>query len=410
MYVVFSICKQVVETLYLIMSSFMKAFSILLIMSLLACSKDDENTPSLVNLNIAPSSNADAGSSYENSKTDIRISYQSIPSDGRPYLRDAIAYLDANGDGYTDVFIATGEYLLQGEANSILGINDGQNNFIESTAEFNGNMPPATHARKTINCDFNGDGLSDLFVFDHGFDADPFPGNQPKLIIQNSLGSFTWTKLTDQTGFHHGGAGADIDNDGDIDVFVAGFDPFFYVNDGNGTFEKVNNRFDDSMEKIFTAEMIDVDKDGFVDLILGAHEHEGDNTSIYWGSSTGSYSSDSRTIIEPVDGYGTVLDLDSEDLNGDGKRDLIVNRTGGGNSNFYQGSWIQVLRNNGDRSFSDVTTSFVDDPGSESYQWFPWIRVQDIDNDGDMDIFPDNVDVGFRLMNTGTPYWSRFID
>ncbi|MEP0985593.1 VCBS repeat-containing protein [Ekhidna sp.] len=377
----------------------------------LACSKDDETSTQLADLGISASSNADEGSSYTNSKTDIRISYFSIPSGNNSGdLRDAIAYLDANGDGNTDVFVATGEFLLQGEVNSILAINDGQNNFTSSISEFNNNMPPATHARKTINCDFNGDALADLFVFDHGFDSDPFPGSNPKLIMQNSQGSFSWKKLTDQTGFHHGGAGADIDNDGDIDVFVGGFDPFFYINDGNANFEKVDNRFDRSMDNIFTAELIDVDKDGFVDLLLGAHEFEGDNTSIYWGSTTGSYSAELRSIITPVDGYGVILDLDAEDLNGDGFRDVVVNRTGGGNANFYQGSWIQILRNNGDRTFTDVTAGFVDDPGSATYPWFPWIRIQDIDGDGDLDIFPDNTDVGFRLMHTGTPYWSRFID
>ena len=390
-----------------------KAFPLLFIIVFFSCTKDEVEVPTLADLGISASVDANAGSSYTNSKLDpvTRISYRTIPSgENSGNLRDAIAYLDANHDGNTDVFIATGEYLLAGEVDCILALNDGQNNFTISSAEFNGNMPPATHARKTIKCDFNGDELEDLMVFDHGYDADPWPGGQIKLIMQAGPGSFTWTKLTDQTGFHHGGAGADIDNDGDIDVFVGGFDPFFYINDGSGNFEKVDNLFDRSMENIFTSELIDVDGDGFVDLLTAAHEHEGDDTSIYWGSSKGSYSMDARTIIPPVDGYGTVLDLDAEDLNGDGHRDLVVNRTGGGNANFYQGSWIQVLKNNKDRSFSDVTISVVDDPGSGDYEWFPWIRIQDLDADGDLDIFPDNADVSFRLMNNGTPYWSRFID
>ena len=133
-------------------------------------------------------------------------------------------------------------------------------------------MPPATHARKTLVADFNGDALMDMFVLDHGFDSSPFPGSDPKLIIQNTAGSFTWSKLTDQTGFHHGGAAADIDNDGDIDVFVGGFEPFFFINDGSAGFTKVDDRFDGSIGKVFAAELIDVDEDGFVDLLLGAHE------------------------------------------------------------------------------------------------------------------------------------------
>lgn len=329
------------------------------------------------------------------------IDYFAIPSGPNSgTLRDAIAYLDANGDGQTDVFMATGDYLLEGEVNCILAINDGKENFTSSTAEFGDNMPPATHARKSVVSDFNNDGLADIFVFDHGFDSDPFPGNNPKLIIQNSVGSFSWSKLLDQTGFHHGGAAADIDNDGDIDVFVGGHEPFFYVNDGNGNFTKKDDRFDRSVSTIFSAELIDVDKDGFIDLLVGAHEQDGDKTSIYWGSSSGSYSDNLRTVIPEFNNYGTVLDFEAEDVDGDGDRDVVVNRTGGGNNNFYIGRRVQLLIQTGDREFSDATVQ-IDDPGSDEDFWFPWLRAQDIDNDGDVDIFPDDLSVGFKYINDG---------
>lgn len=375
---------------------------------IVSCSKDDVNpTINLDDLGIAPSSNPDARSSYTNSKADIHIDYYLIPSGANSgNLRDAIAYLDANGDGFTDVFMATGEFMLQGEVNSILAINDGSQNFISSTAEFNDNMPPATHARKAIVSDFNNDNLDDVFVFDHGFDSDPYPGNNPKLIIQNSMGSFTWSKLLDQTGFHHGGAAADVDNDGDIDVFVGGFEPFFYVNDGQGNMTKVDNRFDRSISKIFTAELIDVDSDGFIDLLVGAHEQDGDNTSIYWGSTTGSYSSNLRTVIPAFANYGTILDFGVEDLNGDGRKDLVVNRTGGGNSNIYVGVRIQLLTQTANRKFIDDTNQ-IDNPGLDSDEWFPWIRVQDMDNDGDLDIFSDNLNIGFDLINDGSGNFTR---
>jgi hypothetical protein len=381
-------------------------FVLLIFGSLFSCSKDDDS--GTINLGISPSTNADAGSSYTNANnTDILINYSSIPSSSNfGSLRDAIAYIDANGDGITDVFMATGDFQIQGDVNCILAINDGSENFTNSTSFFNDNMPKANHARKSIVADFNKDGLDDIFVFDHGFDGNPFPGNNPKLIVQNSVGSFTWSKLIDQTGFHHGGASADIDNDGDLDVFVAGFEPFFYVNDGTGSFEMVTNRFDRSISKIFSAELIDIDKDGFVDLLAGAHEHEGDETSIYWGSSSGTYNTDLRTIIPALNDYGTILDFDAEDFDNDGDRDLVINRTGGGNSNFYIGSRIQLLTNNGNRSFSDQTNK-IDNPGADTDIWFPWLRVQDIDSDGDLDIFPDDLDFNFKLLNDGNGNFTR---
>lgn len=376
--------------------------------SLLVISCSEDNAAVKINLNISPVANADAGSSYRNaSNADIHICYFDVPnSPNSGNLRDAIAYLDANGDGHTDVFMATGEFQLQGEVNCILAINDGAGNFSSSTAEFNNNMAPATHARKSIVSDFNNDGLDDIFVFDHGFDSNPFPGSNPKLIMQNAVGSFTWTKLLDQTGFHHGGAAADVDNDGDMDVFVGGFEPFFYINDGAGNFEMVTNRFDRSIRKVFSAELIDVDKDGFVDLLVGAHEQDGDETSIYWGNSFGAYTSDLRTVLPAFTNYGTVLDFDAEDFDQDGDNDIVINRTGGGDSNFYIGRRFQLLINTGNREFADATSQ-IDNPGTASDGWFPWVRAQDIDKDGDIDFFPDNEANSFMYINDGTGHFTK---
>ncbi len=370
-----------------------------------ACEKEDEKVE-LVDLGITAVADANAGTSYSLSKSDIHIRYGSLPYiEGIGNLRDAIAYIDANGDGLTDVFMATGEYLLEGELNCLLAINDGDGDFYASTEEFNDDMPPATHARKTIVTDFNNDGLLDMLIFDHGYDANPYPGNQLKLIMQDSVGHFSWSKLP-ETGFFHGGASGDIDNDGDMDVFVGGLDPFFYINDGKGNFTKVQDRYDLSVSKVFSAEMIDVDEDGFVDLLVGAHEQDGDKTSIFWGNSTGSYSSNSQTEIAKVSGYGTVLDFEAQDLDGDGDLDVVINRTGGGNSNFYVGRRIQLLMNSGGRTFTDETSQ-IDNPGQDNEVWFPWIRVQDIDKDGDLDIFSDNLEYELFLLNDGQANFTR---
>lgn len=364
---------------------------------------------SLVDLGISASSDADAGSSYENAKADIHINYYGLPFqslEGRTPLIDAIGYLDADGDGDTDVFLATGSYLYEGEVPSQMFINDGSESFTFDNIVFNGNPPPATHARKTLVADLNGDSLMDLFVLDHGYDADPFPGSNPKQIMQTSTGSFSWVRKTDQTGFHHGGSAADIDNDGDIDIFVGGSDPFFYINDGQGNLTLVADRFGGSIAQVFTAEMFDLDRDGFMDLLVGAHEQDGDTTAIYWGSSTGSYSDSLRTVIPAVTGYGVVLDFDAEDVDGDGLRDLVVNRTGSGPNAFYQGIYLQLLTQTSARTFADGTSS-IDDNGQAADSWFPWVRMQDIDNDGDIDIFSDDKGDDFLLLNDGSGSFTR---
>lgn len=382
-------------------------------LSLLACSDSgDSSSSKLVNFGISASTtDANAETSYSNSKTDIWVNYNSLfrpPNSGN--LRDAIAYLDVDGDGDTDIFLATGEFLDQGEVDSALFINNGANVFSFSTTEFNDDMPPATHARKSIVVDLDGNGLDDIFVFDHGFDSFPFPGNNPKLILQDSVASFSWRKLP-ETGFFHGGAAADIDNDGDQDIFVGGFDPFFYINDGSANFTGKTDRFDGSIDKVFSAELIDVDEDGFIDLLVGAHERDDDKTSIYWGSSTGSYSSSNRYVIPAVDFFGAILDFDAEDIDGNGSRDLIINRTrdgdDGAGKGFYQGRTLQLLVHDGNRGFTDVTATQIDIPGSDSEDWFPWLRSQDIDNDGDLDMASDDMGFDVRYLNDGSGNFSK---
>ena len=300
--------------------------------------------------------------------------------------------------------MATGDYLLEGENDSILAINDGNQNFTSSTSEFSDDMPPATHARKSIVTDFNGDGLKDILVFDHGFDSAPFPGSQLKLIIQDSIGLFSWSKLSEYTGFFHGGAAADIDNDGDIDFFAGGHEAAFYINDGNANFTIASDRYDSSFGKVFSAELVDVDKDGFVDLLVGAHERDGEETSIYWGSSTGAYSNNLRLKIPAVASFGAVLDFEVEDVNSDGQKDLIINRTRDGidgEFGFYQGRTVQLLISAGNRAFEDRTVTNIDQPGGDNDIWFPWLRAQDYDNDMDIDFFPDDRSEGFVYINDG---------
>ena len=87
-------------------------------------------------------------------------------------------------------------------------------------------------------------------------------------------------------------------------------------------------------------------------------------------------------------------------------RDLVLNRTrdgdDGAGSGFYQGRRMQVLMQDGNRGFTDVTSSQVDDPGTNTDGWFPWLRARDVDTDGDIDIVPDNASLGFFYLNDGS--------
>ena len=50
--------------------------------------------------------------------------------------------------------------------------------------------------------------------------SSPFPGESSYVILSSPNGYVLGSGLDTFIGFHHGGASADIDNDGDIDVFI----------------------------------------------------------------------------------------------------------------------------------------------------------------------------------------------
>ena len=99
-----------------------------------------------------------------------------------------------------------------------------------------------------------------------------------------------------------------------------------------------------------------------------------------------------------------------EDLDGDGTRDVLLTPTGGtsggSDSNFYVGYYFQILSGDGNRRFSDETGSrfaFNDTAG----EWIVWIRLQDVNNDGAIDIFVSDRARGLAWVNDGNGNFSE---
>ena len=119
---------------------------------------------------------------------------------------------------------------------------------------------------------------------------------------------------------------------------------------------------------IFTAEILDVDGDVWPDLLLAGHEvlagHTVEGgvpewpTTIYWGDPSGTYEDTRKTILPAVEGQGVVVDIDAEDLDGDGDRDIVLNRTS--DDPFYEGYFIQIVAALGDRAFADETPTRIE--------------------------------------------------
>lgn len=124
--------------------------------------------------------------------------------------------------------------------------------------------------------DYNNDGLTDLY-FTNGASLPDLTKKDPSdwnRLYRNDGG----LKFTDVTadagvggeGYSMGAAAADYDNDGDVDLFVAGVERnALYRNSGKGTFEDVTARAGiASRSWSVAAGWLDFDRDGLLDLFV----------------------------------------------------------------------------------------------------------------------------------------------
>ena len=410
--------------------------SVLAVAMLVSCDSDFK-TPDvvLVDLGIDPVATENMNTSYHHSKPalasllplviDYSTDLPSAPGYDATRPDSAIAYLDIDGDTFLDIYLSTGTNLTADPYFDNIFLNDGANNFSYDVTAFLddsdpqvSNEPVSLHASKALVSDFNiatapgttGNWL-DVFVLDQGT-----VGGAPKLVLHKARHTdpadtgtplihwFTHQIYSLDTGYHTGGASADIDNDADADIFVGGLEPFFYVNNSLGGFTRVNNRWDKSMNKVLAAELVDIDLDGYVDLIAGANEADGDVTSIYWGNSSGTYTNDLRTSLPVPVGYtayGVILDFEIENLDADSNRDIVIYR----NSASDVDRVVQLIKNNGGRVFADVTAAQIDNPIANKDS--AWLRAQDLDGDTDIDIFPDNAAAGYWFRNDGAGNFTK---
>ncbi len=124
--------------------------------------------------------------------------------------------------------------------------------------------------------DYDGDGLTDIF-FTNGASIPSLRKDSPKFfnrLFRNDNG-MKFTDVTEQAGvagdgYSMGAAAADYDNDGHVDLFVAGvFKNILYHNLGNGRFQDVTEKAGIKSDKwAVAAGWFDYDNDGRLDLFV----------------------------------------------------------------------------------------------------------------------------------------------
>ena len=312
---------------------------------------------------------------------------------------NAIAYLDIDLDGDDDIFVGTlwweNPYLYESvkKIPAEIYINNGDGSYTYDMSMIDGTIPTFVHPRKAIVSDFNNDLRPDIFVVDHGFDASPFPGESPWLILSNPDGTYSTRYLSDYVGFHHSASAGDLDGDGDIDVFVTGFSLLILLNDGNGNFTDGTNKFPDhlvSIGRLNTSEIYDVNLDSHPDIIAGCECLTDSAAKIWLGPDYNKV-----VNVRKNEPFTTIVDILPVDLDADTNIEIILSLTGSG-SRSYQGAMIEVASFDKSSNTLSYETLYEED-SSDTFLWISWLKAMDNDEDGDLDILADNKSQGLII-------------
>jgi hypothetical protein len=189
----------------------------------------------------------------------------------------ALAVFDANGDGYPDIYAASGGYHDLENADATLSdrlyLNDGQANFTKSNS-----IPDIRGSKSCVATgDVNNDGLPDIFV-----GGRVVPGRYPEIppsyiLINKGNGVFadqtsTVAPLFSTLGMVTDAAWADLDGDKVEELVIAGeWMPIRVFKAENGKLADRTNLFFDKEYKGWwnTVEIADLNMDGKPDIVAG---------------------------------------------------------------------------------------------------------------------------------------------
>ncbi len=268
--------------------------------------------------------------------------------------------------------------------------------------------------------DYDNDGDLDLYLINSG-DHLPISGTpitaSNRLYRQEADGSFA--DVTDESGLAHRGYGmgcavGDIDNDGDLDVYITNWGPdALYQNNGDGTFSQITAAAGiDNARWSTSAAFLDYDRDGLLDLYVanyvlfdpdrdctddtgrtdycGPKPFPGEPDVLYHNEGDARFTDESIAVGITSAAYAG-LGVVCADIDDDGWIDIYTANDGDPNN-----LWI----NQRDGSFIDdailLGVAFNRHGQAEAGMG---VTASDADNDGDLDLF-----VTHLLAETNTYY------
>ncbi len=276
--------------------------------------------------------------------------------------------------------------------------------------------------------DYDGDGLIDIYFLNGA----PLPGTPvvnppPSNRLYRNLGGWRFVDVTESarvgdTGYGLGVVAGDVDNDGDLDMYVSNFaKDVFYINNADGTFTEAAGvcGLDDGDRFGAGVCMLDIDNDGNLDIYCanyqnfsfdkhfqqtigdyqyhpGPHDFPPADDLLFRSLGDGTFTDVSATSgirVNPAPGMGVV----SADFDGNGAADILVANDSFPNFLFLNDGTGKFVE---DALIAGVALDRLARPNGNM-----GIDCGDFDNDGLLDIFTttyqDEMPVLYRQVASG---------
>ena len=288
-----------------------------------------------------------------------------------------VSFADFDNDGWDDITYAS--------ENGVDLYFFKNTNGVFNLVTFNG-ISNTSKAKQVIWVDYDNDGDKDFFV----------TAIEGKNAFYSNDGEMNFTDISSTIGifqtdlFTYGASFGDIDNDGDLDLFISNRSPedhnYLYRND-SGIYVDITGTSGISLEGqlSFCSIFFDYDKDGLQDIYVSNDKEENINR-LYKNLGDGVFQDVSESSNAGVD--VSAMSTTLGDFNNDGWFDIYIT-----NTPFSQVSSIQgnvLLKNNGDGTFTNVATET-----GTSFDSVGWGSVfLDADNDGLLDIYVSSSENG----------------
>ncbi|MDF3071595.1 MAG: hypothetical protein K0R38_7196 [Polyangiaceae bacterium] len=299
---------------------------------------------------------------------------------------------DLDADRDLDIVMANGGgyYVRDVAEETSVYVNDGEGLYTDASMSLLGGTK--SRLRQVAIADVDGDGDKDLYLpGGYGADADQlFIQTAPAVFEDQAdarLPPFTWSNA----GSAHFG---DLDGDGDLDLVVGDWgaaplgspgDTLIYMNDGAGTFtagdeDYVPLQVDPMVGRTpIDLDLADVDGDFDMDILVN---HRNGLSRIFLNDGAAQFTEATEGSYPEKKGPYT-YNVEACDYDEDGDLDLLLDNAGGQDEVEPFLNLTQVLNNDGEGHFEDVTAATI---SGEPYADDNAVKCADVNGDGHYDL------------------------